>query len=247
MAVYGILAWPDEQFQLAEILLSEQNYFDSLGTVMSKFESIKSRISVSKEEPIRVPPSSPRHMLYSTCMHHLPGKILIIGPSRAGKSYYASAFKEMGLPAVDAESETDLIGWYNDATGELVKTNQQIFTEEWFDTHHFLMDGLSLKHYLSQHDNIILFAHAWNIMDLTAFFDHVFFMHVQPEELERRFTIQRPDRKKVITAAEIEFFRQKHKERAEQATRYKIPFIDASQSPENVYGQISSYLKIHGA
>ena len=172
-------------------------------------------------------------------MTKLKGKILIIGPSRAGKSYFCHAFKKMGLPAVDLDGDTDLVQWYNDATRKVIKQPPIPKTREWFATHHFLIKRSDLHKMLAKQNDIIVFGHCWNIMDVLDEFDHVAFMYLSDEELNKRFLNKRADHTtNVPTEAEMAFFRDRHHHRQSQAKELGLPFLDATQTPQAFYNQL---------
>jgi hypothetical protein len=171
------------------------------------------------------------------------GRILMIGPSRAGKSFLSAAFRQRGLPVVDVDAETDLIRWRSDATGQPVSMPQRA-SHQWFAAHHFLMDKPSLAEYLSSHPDILMFAHCWNIMDCLDFFDEVYLMYVPPEELERRMKLKRSDHTSHNTKAQQEFMNARHQERQAQARALGIPFIDVAQDAEAI---LSRLMELHAS
>jgi hypothetical protein len=92
--------------------------------------------------------------------------------------------------------------------------------------------------FIKKIDDVIVFAHFWNIMEVVQLFDRVVFMNVPDTELERRLTINRPDHASVGSDTEIQFFRERHALRRQQATDKNIPFIDATLSPLDFYEQL---------
>lgn len=168
----------------------------------------------------------------------LSGKTLVIGPSRAGKSFYSAAFKASGLHVIDADKDTDLMGWHNDSTDERVKKPPGA-DDEWLATNHFTIKPIELEQFLATQGDVIVFAHCWNIMSIVDQFDRVAYMSLSPEELERRLVIDRPDHTSVGSEAELEFFRKRHQNRSEQARERGISFIDATLTPDAFYVQLS--------
>lgn len=169
----------------------------------------------------------------------LPGKTLLIGPSRAGKSYFSNAFKEAGLTVVDADKDTDLLQWRDDLSGETVV--KPLDTDHnWLSSNHYTIKADELDQFLSAREDVIVFAHCWNIMDFIDQFDRVAYMSLPPDELERRLQIDRPDHEKGVgSAIELDFFRERHRERSEQARQHGIAFIDATLTPIEFYDQLS--------
>ena len=170
------------------------------------------------------------------------GKILIIGPSRAGKSYLANAWKQQGLPAIDAEEDTDLIAWREDATGQRVTNKPATPTKEWFSQNHFLIDPAELNDRLQTYEEVLFLAHCWNIMECINHFDAAFLLYVPDDELARRMTVQRPGHRWTGSPAEVEFMTARHRERQAQARQRGIPFLDAIQPPDAVLSQIHHHL-----
>jgi hypothetical protein len=169
----------------------------------------------------------------------LPGKTLLIGPSRAGKSYFSNAFKEAGLTVVDVDKDTNLLQWRNDLSGETVVKPLEP-DHDWLSSNHFTIKPDELSQFLTGYDNVIVFAHCWNIMDVVNQFDRVAYMSLAPDELESRLQINRPDHENVVgSVTELDFFRERHRERSEQARQHGIAFIDATLTPIEFYDQLS--------
>lgn len=168
----------------------------------------------------------------------LPGKTLVIGPSRAGKSYFSEALKAADLAVLDVEKDTPLIKWRDDKTGEPVL--KPLGADDiWLSKHHFTIKPEELGEFLDGQGDIIMFAHCWNIMDVIDQFDRVAYMSLSNEELERRLQLERPDHATVGSPEELEFFRKRHQERSEQARQQNITFIDATLPPNEFYNQLS--------
>lgn len=168
-------------------------------------------------------------------MQQPSGQILITGASRAGKSYYAKAFKDMGLKAIDLENDIPgSLGWYNDITGEQVQKPLDR-TPEWYHQNHFLINRAKLSSLLATEKDCIIFTHAWNILDCIPLFDRTYFLYVSPDELDRRLDIERDDHGNQKSEAGKEFARKKHADRLVDIQKLGIPILDATLSPEEVY------------
>jgi hypothetical protein len=169
----------------------------------------------------------------------LPGKTLVFGPSRSGKTYFSKAFKEMGLQAIDLEKDTDLVKWRDDETGIVIAKPEKA-DAAWFAHNHFVIKAEELKDFLAAQGDIIVFVHCWNIMDpdILSQFDRLAYMSLSDEELERRLRIIRADHKGDGNPVAMEFFRHRHKERAAQAKQLGITFIDATLSPLEFYSRL---------
>ena len=174
----------------------------------------------------------------SLAMQTPKGKTLVIGPSRAGKSYFCKAFKAAGLHSVDLDVDTALIKWRSDKTGEPVERPGNT-PHQWYASHHFLIIPGELKQYLAAQGDVIVFAHCWNIMDVLDLFDRVVYMSLPKEEMERRLAVSRPDHPLEVSQAELDFFRKRHQERSRQARERNIPFIDATLTPEAFYTELT--------
>lgn len=171
----------------------------------------------------------------------LPGKTLVIGPSRSGKSYFSQKLKDAGLNIVDADNDTELIKWRNDSTGEPVVRPSKT-DEAWLANNHFVIKPEELEQFLAKKGDVIVFAHCWNIMDVVGQFDHVAYMYLPTDELERRLGISRPDHNRVSSPADLEFHRQRHQQRSEQAKKLGIAFIDSTIAPVDFYEQLSQVI-----
>ena len=166
------------------------------------------------------------------------GRILVIGPSRSGKTFLTRILREHGLPVVDADKETGLIAWRSDADGKKVTTFPSEPSADWFKVHHFLMDMDALAVYLTDHTDVIFLAHCWNIMDCVGLFDEVYFMYVPPAELARRMKNQRRDHLWQGSKAEVDFMLERHRERRVQAEAMGIPLLDMSQPSQQVMQEL---------
>ena len=167
----------------------------------------------------------------------LPGKTLVIGPSRSGKSYFSLAFKQAGLNVVDTDKDTELIKWRNDLGGEPV-VPPPVTDEAWLASNHFTIQPEELEQFLAGCGDVIMFAHCWNIMDVIGQFDRVAYMSLPSDELERRLQIRRPDHSRISSSAELEFHRYRHQERSCQAMKRGITFINATVAPIEFYNQL---------
>lgn len=72
-------------------------------------------------------------------------KVLIFGPSGAGKTYLSQELKKLGINSVDADSVQELHSWYN-GSGAKVEYPENA-NAEFLDNHSFLWDKDYLKDY----------------------------------------------------------------------------------------------------
>lgn len=170
-------------------------------------------------------------------IHQPQGQILLFSPSFSGKSFLTNEFKMMGLTAFDLEKEGPYVRWCNDRDGKPVKRIPKKKTKAWLTTHHFLLDRQLTKEFLAQHKDCLVFVHSWDILEHLDLFTRSFFLYINPQELERRMLIQREDHI-IPSDDQINFMRQRHQDRYEDAVRMGIPIIDASGSAQNVYVQL---------
>jgi hypothetical protein len=106
------------------------------------------------------------------------------------------------------------------------------------------MDKEVARKFLGQYDDVLVFAHTRNIMECLDLFDNVFYLYVPPDELERRFLIDRPDHiKDYATPEQMQFARERHEERYQQAKEFDIPILDSTETPEEVYKKIASVVE----
>ena len=174
----------------------------------------------------------------------LPGKTLVIGPSRSGKSHFSNALKNANLHVIDIDKDMELIKWRNDSSGEPV-TRPLKPDSTWLAENHFIIKPGELEQFLSTQGDVIMFAHCWNIMEVIDQFDRVAYMSTPSDELERRLKIDRPDHAGGGSPAEIAFHRQRHQERGEEARQHNITFIDTTLSPSEFYAQLSQIAPKH--
>lgn len=169
-------------------------------------------------------------------------KVLITGPSGAGKTYLAKYFKQQGLNAVDADMIYRLGEWYG-ASGRVdVPENAD---EEFLNNHEFLWDEEILKKLLSENRDILLFGFAGNMFDLLHYFDKTFYLDLSPEKINERMS--HPERhnpgnfgqKQAQREATIKYVTA---ELRPEAKRLGLIFVDAMQSLEEIFKQITAMI-----
>ena len=162
-------------------------------------------------------------------------KVLVIGPSGSGKSFVADALQAKGINAFDDEDINGLSSWYNKYRQKIPSPKT---VEEAFANHcSFLWDKRVLADFLDKHDEIYIFGGSGNIMDVFDLFDKVYFLKISPEIQRER--LRSPLRKTpeldfgedgpVVWGAWFE----------EEARKRNIPFVDADQTPEEIFEIIS--------
>ncbi|MBF8249559.1 MAG: hypothetical protein HW400_160 [Candidatus Levybacteria bacterium] len=165
-------------------------------------------------------------------------KILVLGPSGAGKTHLSTVLKEYGLNAVDVDSIKGLHGWYD------VKGNEVVFPrdaeKEFFDNHSFLWNREALVNYLKKNPDVYLFGMSGNAFDMLDLFDKVYYLDV-PENLIRE-RLQHSSR--INPTGKTPYQREVAVEWAklikERANDLGLTFIDAALTPEELYKLIKN-------
>lgn len=112
-------------------------------------------------------------------------KVLIFGPSGAGKTHVSSYLKQQGINAVDADTIPDLSNWY---FGDKKVIQPENMDANFLENHSFVWDREFLKKYLEKNDDIYLFGSSGNVFDVLDLFDKVFFLHIDPIIQRNRLT-----------------------------------------------------------
>lgn len=164
-------------------------------------------------------------------------KVLIFGPSGAGKTYLSKELRKLGLNSVD----TDLIGplstWFY---GDKKVEYQENADKDWLDNHSFLWNKEFLKQYLIENSDVYLFGASGNVLDMLDLFDKVYYLDVPDEVQDVR--LQHESRENPMGNTQ---FQRKNAikwghELRNKAKDMGIEFIDATDSPEEIYKQISA-------
>lgn len=162
-------------------------------------------------------------------------KVLIFGPSGAGKTYVSQALKQQGINAYDDGDINDLSGWYN-------RQGQQVppptTAREALDNQYsFLWNRKVLKTFLEQHTDVYVFGGSGNLFSVTDLFDKCYFLKVEPAiQKERLLHSSRPtplmdfDEQGMVTWGDW---------LGQEAQKRNIPFIDATLSPNEIFAIIS--------
>jgi len=161
-------------------------------------------------------------------------KVLIFGPSGSGKTYISHALSDLGINAFDDPDIEGLSGWYS-RDGQKVpvpKTAEEAFS----NNYSFLWSKEFLADFLRKFSDVYLFGGSGNIGDVLDLFDKVYFLKVDPELQKQR--LRSPSRPTplmdvneatlVVWGAWLE----------EMAGQQNIPFVDASQMPEQIFQAI---------
>lgn len=168
-------------------------------------------------------------------------KVLIFGPSGAGKTFYAEKLSELGLNSVDADLITGLSSWFNEH-GEKVLYPENA-DQKFFENHSFLWDKEFLKKYLSNHQDISIFGVSGNVFLMIDLFDKTYYLDV-PDLLQHQ-RLQNSSRKNPM--GKTEYQRQNAirwgKMLQKEAHKLDIEFIDATKTPEELFVLLSRPLQ----
>lgn len=165
-------------------------------------------------------------------------KILIIGPSGSGKTYVSAYLRKQEINAPDADLIEGLANWF-DGVGNIVKYPVDA-GPEFFDNHQFRWDREFLKNYLEKTtSDTYLFGLAGNIFEMTDLFDKTYFLKAPPELLAERLRHESRENPMGQTDYQVQNALEYAKEKEEQAVAMRIPMIDATQTPEEIFAEIS--------
>jgi dephospho-CoA kinase len=162
-------------------------------------------------------------------------KVLVFGPSGAGKTYVSQMLKKQGINAFDDGDIKDLSGWYNQQ-GQKVASPATAH-EALNNRYSFLWSRQVLKRFLDQFTEVYVFGGSGNIFSMLDLFDKTYFLKVEPHiQKERilhssRATPQMDfDENGIVTWGD--WLEQEAQKRA-------IPFIDATLLPGQILEIIS--------
>lgn len=154
-------------------------------------------------------------------------RVLITGPSGAGKTFLAQAMQQAGLNAIDADQVQGLHSWY-DGQGNKVGDFPENAGKEFLANHEFLWNRKFLENFLGQQQDIYLLGASGNVFAMGDLFDKVVFLHVPWEILEQR--VQHDSRENPMgkTAEQREIMLEYAKYFEEEARKHGAIFIDGT-------------------
>jgi hypothetical protein len=162
-------------------------------------------------------------------------KVLVFGPSGSGKTYVSRALRDMGINAFDDGDIDGLSNWYNmegkkvppPQTAEEVANNQYAF----------LWSKKFLARFTGQFTDVYIFGGSGNIANVFDLFDKVYFLKVTPElQRERILNGTRKDAALDTDENGIVIWGDWFEELAIQKN---IPFVNADQTPQEIFDIIS--------
>ena len=163
-------------------------------------------------------------------------KVLITGPSGAGKTYLSMVLGRSGISTVDLDSIEGLSSWY-DGKGNKVKLPANV-GKEFLDNHSFYWDRNFLINYLKNNPVIYLFGMSGNVFKMIDLFDKVFYLDVPEKVIKERLKHQSRENQMGKTEYQQTIVVEYAKKLRRKAKDLKIPFIDATLSPEKIFDLI---------
>ena len=162
-------------------------------------------------------------------------KVLIFGPSGSGKTYIATKLKQLGINAFDDSEIEGLSNWY-DSNANVVpapKTAAEALNKGYA----FLWSKKAMKKFLARFSTVYVLGGSGNVSSVFDLFDKVYFLNID-EELQKQ-RLRSPSRPAPLMDVNGEDLIVWGKWFEQMAKEKKIPFIDASQTPEQILQIIS--------
>jgi len=158
-------------------------------------------------------------------------KVLVFGPSGAGKTFVCRALQGWGINAYDDRDIKGLSAWY-DKKGNKIESPHTA-SEALNNQYSFLWDKKFLKHFLAQFTDVYVFGGSGNIFSVLDLFDKVFFLQIDPQIQKERILhssretplMDTNEDGIVIWGAWIE----------QEAKKRNIPFINGSLTPKEIF------------
>jgi hypothetical protein len=105
-------------------------------------------------------------------------KVLVFGPSGAGKTYISSALQKSGINAYDSDDIEGLSAWC-DKQGNKISAPATA-GEALHDHYSFLWDKRFLETFLKGFTDVYVFGGSGNLFSMLDLFDKTFFLKVEP-------------------------------------------------------------------
>jgi adenylate kinase family enzyme len=165
-------------------------------------------------------------------------KVLMFGPSGAGKTYISYELRKMGILAYDADQIEGLSAWYNKYGQKVSKPKS---AKEALDNEYsFVWSKKFLSDFLAKYadTDVFIFGGAGNIFKLFDLFDRIYFLKINSKIQKKRIQNSK-DRN-----SQLDFLNDDivmwGKWLEEEARKKNIPFIDATLSSKEIYSIISA-------
>ncbi|MBU1722160.1 AAA family ATPase [Patescibacteria group bacterium] len=166
-------------------------------------------------------------------------KILITGMPYSGKSYVSHFLEKQGENVVDADNMKGLGQWF-DKNGNKVNFFEGA-SKEWLDSHDFLWDKNFLYSWIEQQKSTVyLFGLSANILDVVDLFDKAYYLDISPDLLKERFSNNERTNLMGQTEEQQEAILRDLSEFAKKAKGKGLIFVQADQSPEDIYKIITN-------
>lgn len=163
-------------------------------------------------------------------------KVLVIGPSGAGKTYLTDELGRFGLNTVDADTLEKLHSWY-DGKGNKVEFPEDA-GKEFLDNHSFLWDREFLVGYLKENPNVYLFGASGNVFDMLGLFDKVYYLNTTAKVIDERLQYESRENPMGKTDYQRRNAIKYAKELRAKANKLGLEFVDGTLTPKEIYEQI---------
>ncbi len=160
-------------------------------------------------------------------------KVLVIGPSGSGKSYFAKHLKKLGLNVFDADLVDGLSSWF-DSKGNKV-TFPQNAGKEFLDSHKFMWDKSFLKRFLDSNKTIYLFGLSDNVFEILSQFDKVYYLSVPGDILLERLSSLDRDNPMGNTELQKNEIIKYARRMENKAKKLRIEIIDGTVQPKELF------------
>jgi shikimate kinase len=163
-------------------------------------------------------------------------KVLVFGPSGSGKTYVSNKLKQLGISAFDDSEIEGLSNWY-DSNGNIVP-NPTSAAEALDNNYVFLWSKKAMRKFLANFSTVYVFGGSGNVSKVFDLFDKIYFLKIDEElQKERLRNPLRPTPSMDINEGDMIIWGKWFEKMAEEKG---VPFIDASQTPEQIFQTISS-------
>lgn len=162
-------------------------------------------------------------------------KVLVFGPSGSGKTYVAKALQQSGINAFDDADIAGLSNWY-DQNGRKV-TEPATADEATEKQYAFLWSKKILARFIDQYDNVYVFGGSGNVWSVFDLFDRVYFLKIDAELQKKR--LMSPERPTPLMDVNDDGYVIWGKWFEQMAKEKNIPFVDADQTPGQIFQIIS--------
>ncbi|MEA3344275.1 MAG: AAA family ATPase [Patescibacteria group bacterium] len=165
-------------------------------------------------------------------------KILITGMPFSGKSCISAFMEKKGENVIDADKIEGLGQWF-DKNGDKVDFPMNA-NKEWLGLHNFLWDRNFLRSWLDKRKSVIyFFGFAANVFDVVNLFDKAYYLDMSSEVLKKRFAKNERTNSMGQTQEQQATILRDLNNFAEKAKEKGLIFIQADQSPEDIYKTVA--------